>query len=43
MLDLVARGAVRPHVAARFPLEQVAEALRLAESRTVRGKVVLLP
>lgn len=43
VLDLVARGEVQPHVAARFPLERAAEALRLAESRTVRGKVVLLP
>ncbi|RIX27811.1 medium chain dehydrogenase/reductase family protein [Amnibacterium setariae] len=43
VLDLVARGEVVPEIAARFPLEQVAEALRLAESRTVRGKVVLLP
>ena len=43
VLDLVARGTVQPHIAARFPLERAAEALRLAESRTVRGKVVLLP
>lgn len=36
-------GKLRTHVAATFPLSQVAEALRLAESRTVVGKVVLLP
>ena len=40
---LVADGTVVPHIAARFPLERAAEALALAESRTVRGKVVIVP
>ena len=43
VLALVADGAIVPHIAARFPLEQAGEALALAESRTIRGKVVLVP
>ncbi|WP_037604161.1 medium chain dehydrogenase/reductase family protein [Streptacidiphilus rugosus] len=37
------RGDITARVAARLPLAQAAEALRLAESGTVAGKVVLLP
>ncbi|MET8163984.1 medium chain dehydrogenase/reductase family protein [Streptomyces sp. NPDC005329] len=37
------RGDVTPRIAARLPLADVAEALRLAESGTVAGKVVLHP
>ncbi|MEU9453526.1 medium chain dehydrogenase/reductase family protein [Streptomyces sp. NPDC048277] len=37
------RGEVSAHVAARLPLTRAAEALRLAESGTVAGKVVLIP
>lgn len=43
VLGLLADGTLTPHVAATFPLTQVREAMALAESRTVRGKVVLLP
>ena len=43
VLALLADGTLVPQVAARFPLSQAAEAMALAESRTVRGKVVLLP
>ena len=43
VLALLADGSLVPQVAARFPLSQAAAALRLAESRTVAGKVVLLP
>ena len=43
MLALLADGTLRPQVAATFPLTQAREAMTLAESRTVRGKVVLLP
>jgi len=43
VLDLLARGVVRPQIAARFPLTDVAAAMELAESRTVRGKVILEP
>ncbi|MEV6008009.1 medium chain dehydrogenase/reductase family protein [Streptomyces sp. NPDC051976] len=37
------RGDVTAQIAARIPLDQAAEALRLAESGTVAGKVVLTP
>ncbi|MFF1543766.1 medium chain dehydrogenase/reductase family protein [Streptomyces sp. NPDC058291] len=37
------RGDVTPRIAARYPLAEVADALRLAESGTVAGKVVLNP
>ncbi|MER5384607.1 medium chain dehydrogenase/reductase family protein [Streptomyces sp. NPDC002688] len=37
------RGDVTAQIAAQLPLTQVAEALRLAESGTVAGKVVLNP
>jgi NADPH:quinone reductase-like Zn-dependent oxidoreductase len=40
---LLAQGRLSTHVAATFPLGEVAEAMRLAESRTIVGKVVLLP
>ncbi|WP_371131474.1 medium chain dehydrogenase/reductase family protein [Streptomyces sp. Ag109_O5-10] len=37
------RGEVTARIAARLPLTQAAEALRLAESGTVAGKVILVP
>jgi NADPH:quinone reductase-like Zn-dependent oxidoreductase len=40
---LLFNGDIKAQVAARFPLIEVAAALTLAESHTVRGKVVLLP
>lgn len=40
---LLAEGAITAKVAARVPLERAADALELAESRTVVGKVVLIP
>ncbi|MEV0358157.1 zinc-binding dehydrogenase [Nocardia sp. NPDC050697] len=40
---LAVAGEVRGQVAARLPLAEAAAALRLAESRTVVGKVVLEP
>ncbi|AZI44315.1 NADPH:quinone reductase [Deinococcus psychrotolerans] len=43
VLDLLAQGVIRPYVAARFPLSEVRQAMELAESRTVMGKVVLIP
>ncbi|MFB6890979.1 medium chain dehydrogenase/reductase family protein [Kitasatospora sp. NPDC056327] len=39
----VRRGEVTARVAARLPLADAAEAVRLAESGTVGGKVVLIP
>jgi NADPH:quinone reductase-like Zn-dependent oxidoreductase len=43
VLALLAAGDLTAQVAARIPLDRVAEALELAESRTVVGKVVLVP
>ncbi|HEX7305520.1 medium chain dehydrogenase/reductase family protein [Lentzea sp.] len=43
VLDLVADGVVTPQIAAEFPLARASAALELAESRTVAGKVVLVP
>jgi NADPH2:quinone reductase len=43
VLRLLADGVLTAHVAARFPLSEAASALALAESRTVAGKVVILP
>jgi len=40
---LATSGEIRGHVAARFPLHQAADALRLAESRTIVGKVIIEP
>ncbi|MCO8273655.1 medium chain dehydrogenase/reductase family protein [Actinoplanes sp. TRM 88003] len=41
VFKLLTEGVLTPQVAARFPLSQAAEALALAESRTVAGKVIL--
>lgn len=43
VLDLLAQGVITPYIAARFPLNEVVQAMELAESRTVMGKVVLIP
>ncbi|MFE7191539.1 medium chain dehydrogenase/reductase family protein [Kitasatospora sp. NPDC057541] len=43
VFDAVRRGEVSARVAAELPLTSAAEALRLAESGTVSGKVVLIP
>jgi NADPH:quinone reductase-like Zn-dependent oxidoreductase len=40
---LLLSGDIKPEIAARFPLIEATAALTLAESRTVRGKVLLLP
>lgn len=40
---LLADGDVTAQVAARFPLVEAAAAMELAESHTVRGKVILIP
>ena len=41
LADLVAAGFIRPHIGARFPLEQAVDAVKLLEARTATGKVVL--
>ncbi|GIJ46683.1 NADPH:quinone reductase [Virgisporangium aliadipatigenens] len=43
VLRAMADKRITAQVAARIPLARVAEAMRLAESRTVAGKVVLVP
>ncbi|WP_371778540.1 medium chain dehydrogenase/reductase family protein [Streptosporangium subroseum] len=40
---LLADGTLKANIAARFPLDEVSAALTLAESRTLNGKVILLP
>jgi len=42
-VNLLAAGVLTAQVAARLPLTSAAEAMQLAESHTVRGKVVLVP
>ncbi|MDX3657028.1 medium chain dehydrogenase/reductase family protein [Streptomyces sp. ID05-26A] len=43
VLQLVKAGALKPQIAARIPLSDAGAALALAESRTVLGKVVIVP
>ena len=43
VLRLLADGVLTAQVAARFPLSESGSALALAESRTVAGKVVIVP
>lgn len=43
VLRLVADGTVTPHIAARISLSDAASALALAETRTVAGKIVIVP
>ncbi|WNV85785.1 medium chain dehydrogenase/reductase family protein [Umezawaea sp. Da 62-37] len=43
VLRLVADGVLTPQIAAEFPLTEAGAALALAESRTVAGKVVIVP
>ncbi|WP_458087830.1 medium chain dehydrogenase/reductase family protein [Streptomyces malaysiensis] len=43
VLRLVADGVLTPRIAAEIPLSDTASALELAESRTVLGKIVIIP
>ncbi|WP_258574593.1 medium chain dehydrogenase/reductase family protein [Actinomadura parmotrematis] len=43
VLQAMAEGHVTPQIAARLPLAEAADALRLAESGTITGKVILTP
>lgn len=43
VFGLLATGVLSANIAASFPLTEVAAALTLAESRTLNGKVILLP
>jgi NADPH:quinone reductase-like Zn-dependent oxidoreductase len=40
---LLADGTLKPTIAARFPLAEATAAMTLAESRTINGKVILVP
>ena len=41
--DLIAEGAVRPAIDRRYPLDQVADALRWVDEGQARGKVLVIP
>ncbi len=43
LIELVANGSLRPHVSARYPLEDAGVALRAMMDRQVLGKVVITP
>lgn len=43
VLRLLETGALQPQIAARFPLSRAGDALRLAETRTTAGKVIMTP
>ena len=43
VLNLPAQGAIKPEIAARFPLDEAAQALRFAEQGGHTGKVILVP
>jgi NADPH:quinone reductase len=41
--DYAERGIMRPHISARFPLEQAASAFEMLETRSVIGRTVIVP
>jgi NADPH:quinone reductase-like Zn-dependent oxidoreductase len=43
VFDLIATGRLTAQIAATLPLSRTADAVKLAESRTAVGKVVLIP
>ena len=43
LLEWIAAGTLKPHVSARYPLAQGAQALKAMQERRVKGKVVILP
>jgi NADPH2:quinone reductase len=43
LTQLLAAGVITPYIASRIPLPEASRAMRLADSRTAHGKVVLLP
>jgi len=43
VFELLRTGTIAANIAARFPLTEAVAALELAESRTLNGKVILLP
>jgi len=43
LTTLLASGVLRPQIAAQFPLDRITDAMKMAESRTAYGKVVIVP
>lgn len=43
LIDLWARGVIRPHVSHKFPLDAVNDAFKTVYDRTSTGKVVVVP
>ena len=43
LFDLLAAGQLKPLIAARLPLSQIAQAHELMEAGRVQGKLVLIP
>lgn len=43
LVEWLGAGRIRPHISARYPLAQGAEALRDVEGRRAKGKVLVLP
>jgi NADPH2:quinone reductase len=43
MFELVQQGKLRPHISARYPLEQGAQAINDMMNRKVMGKVIITP
>ncbi len=43
LMGWMAEGKIRPHISARYPLEQTAQALNDMAARKVTGKVVIVP
>jgi NADPH2:quinone reductase len=41
LMSMYKAGSIKPHISARFPLEQAADALTMMASRQVKGKVIL--
>ena len=43
LMGWLAEGKIRPHISARYALEDTAQALKDMAARKVTGKVVILP
>jgi len=41
IMDWITEGRFQPHVHARMPLDDIGEAIKLLDERTVRGKVII--
>jgi NADPH2:quinone reductase len=43
LVEMLAKGAIRPHVSGTYPLERGAEALREVAARRALGKLLIVP